>query len=430
MTGIIHLPKSTRTSRSLTRRSLMLGGAGYAAATAFGDRAFAQPATPAQGTPVSSPESGGLTGSAQERLIALLQLVPENALGGPDPNSWLFTWLDLQSHLTALGISDLNPDTTDIMPIMSALVSDDPLFQSAALDEARETFGFSAWDAHQTLVAGVSPDQVTFYAGGLPIADLPGIWDAAGYERKTGDAGEYWTVGEDGDVSLSSPVGTLGLGRLNNVAIIDDEIVVFARTAQQLLQVRERAMNDGASAADNDEIARLVESMPADAVNVIAIQGGGLEAQSITPENPGAALNRTTIDLLAESDEAAGPMPPIEMGFFGVTAGIIAPESPSGGGTPTPQGNEDARIFVNLLTGSAEEAAAVAEIVAWRVDNMISPTMGYPYNELLFPGFSGADAAQGDVAALSFIPPESAAFWYQMIAVQDLWPFVWLEEDL
>lgn len=430
MTGIIHLPTATGTSRSLTRRSIMLGAAGYAAASAIGNRAYARDTTRPNGTPAASPRPDGYVDAAHERLAAFLQLVPESALGGPDPNSWLFTWLDLESHLTALGSPDPYADTTNIVAIMSPLISDDPLFQYAARDEARETFGFPAWNVHQIFVAGALPNQVIFYAGGLPVADLPGMWEAAGYERKSGEAGEYWTVGEDGDLSLDSPVGHIGAGRLNNAAIIEDQIVVFTRTAQELHQVQELAASGGGSAADNEELAALIETLPSDAVNVIALQGAGLGAQSITPENPGAELNQTTNDLLTESDEAAGPMPRIEMAFFGVTAGAMAPAVPNNDATPTPQGNPDARIFVNLLTAVPEEAAAAAGVVAWRVGNMISPTMGYPYNERLYPEFSGADAVQGDVAAMTFTHPVSLAFWVQMVLVQDLWPFVWSDENV
>lgn len=432
MTGIIHFPSSSRRSRCLSRRTLIAGAAGYVAATAFGPAAAQGDSTELPADPF--PERPLYEGNARQRLLSLLELVPADALGGPDPNSWLFTWLDLHTHLTALGSPDLYAETTHTHAILAPLVSDDPLFQKALDEEARDIFGFSVFDVHQVLVAGVAPDQLTYYAGGLPVADLPSAWEAAGYERKTGDSGEYWTIGENGEVSLDTPVGSIGAGRLNNAVILNDAVVVFAGTASRLQQVQALATGGGESAADLEDLDALIDTMPLDAVNVIPLRGTGLEAQSITPENPGAEPNQTTIDVLAESDEVAGPMPVIEMALFGITAGVVAPLAARDVGTPaaTPvvlQSVADARFFVHLLTGSAADAVIAAGVVAWRIEHMISPVGGYPYSERLTPEFSSQDAAEGEVASLTFTSPYTLAAWYEMLTIQDLWPFVWLEAE-
>lgn len=425
MTGIIYLPRSSRVSRSLTRRSLMLGAAGCLAASAGGDRTLAQHASHHQRTP----EVSSLPGAAHERLLSLLALVPEDLPGGPDPRTRLFTWLDLQAHLAAFDAAEPFDDMTQVSSIMSSLTSEDPLIMFALAEEALLTFGFSVLDVHQTLVVGDVSDDVTFYAGGIPVQDLPEVWEAAGYKRKTGDIGDYWTIGEDGNPSLDTSAGRIGVGSLNNVAIINDDIVVFARTARKLHRVQEHIANGGESAADNDDLAALIESMPEDATNIIALPGSGLEAESITPENPGADQAQTTGDLLAESDAAVGPMPMIEMALFGVTAEVIGDEAGDGDEVPS-VGSPEAPFFVHVLTGSDDEAAAAVEVAAWRVENMISPTTGVSYNERLIPEFSEADADQGNVAKLRFGFTSAPGFWHQMMALQDLWPFVWLEENL
>ncbi|HEV2072882.1 MAG TPA: hypothetical protein VGR29_04485 [Thermomicrobiales bacterium] len=434
MTGIIHFPASSRRSRCVSRRTLIAGAACYAATTAFGPPALAQDDAEPDAPVESFPERPLYEGNARRRLQSLLELVPVDALGGPDPNSWLFTWLDLQTHLTVMGSPDLYADATNTAAILAPLVSDDPLFREALNEESRGIFGFSVFDVHQVLVAGVAPDQLTYYAGGLPVADLPSTWEAAGYEKKSGEAGDYWTIGEDGELSLDLPAGRIGTGRLNNAAILNDGIVVFAGTAAQLQQVQALAGGGGESAAGLQDLDALISTMPLDAVNVIPVPGAGLEAQSITPENPGAELNQTTTDLLAESDEAVGPMPEIDMALFGITAGIVAPLAARDDGTPsaTPevlQSVADARFFVHLLAGSAADAVAAAEVVAWRIEHMISPVAGYPYSELLVPEFSTQDAAQGEVAALAFANPRALEAWHQMLAMQDIWPFVWLEAE-
>lgn len=412
----------------LSRRCLLAGGAGCVAATAFGVETSASDGLMVMTAPVSTPGMQPSRRKASERLTNLLSLLPPDMMGGPDPNTWLFTWLDLEMHLAALGSANPHADTANNAAIMEPLVSDDPLFHVALDEEARATFGFSILDVHQILVAGAFPNQVIYYAGGLPITNLPSVWEAAGYERMPGEAGEYWTVGENGEISMNSPVGAIGGGRLNTVAVLDEEIVVFATTASMLQRVQGLAANGGESAAQDERLSTLIGAMPADAVNAIAVQGTGLEAQSITPENPGGELNQTTIDLLAESDDAVGPMPEIEMALFGITSGVVG--AGIGPATPASQSvmiDRVPRFFANLLTGSADDALAAAKVVEWRIGNMISPVAGYAYSDRLVPELSGEQAVEGNVAALTFTSPETLASWYQLLMVQDLWPFVWLE---
>lgn len=434
MTGIIHFPPSSRRLRCLSRRSLIAGAAGYAAATACGPAVFAQDVGEAEVPVESFPERPLYEGNARGRLTGLLEFVPADALGGPDPNSWLFTWLDLQTHLTALGSPNLYADATNTIAITAPLASNDPLAVYGLTEEVREIFGFSVFDVHQILTVGYPPDQLIYYAGGLPVADLPSAWEAAGYEKKVGDAGEYWTIGENGEPSLDVLAGRFSIGRLNNVAILNEEVIVFTGTASRLQEVQALATEGGRAAVSLEDLDALIGTMPLDAVNVIPLQGAGLEAQGITPENPGAELDQTTVDLLAESDDAVGPMPEIEMALFGITAGVVDPLAAQGeaASAATPevlQSVADARFFVHLLAGSAVDAAVVAEVVTWRIEHMVSPVGGGRYSDLLTPEFSTQDAEEGEVAALTFNSPKTLAVWKQMLMTQDLWPFVWVEAE-
>lgn len=425
MPGIIHFDRFSREQRPVSRRQLMIGTAGYAGAAAFGTlsvtaRGGATPAaTPGE---TKGPVMGMDEGKARERLKGLLSLVPPDLMGGPDPNSWLFSWLDLQSHLAALGGPNLMNGSSPVTQYTGALFSPDPLFSYALMPEARTAFGFSSLEIHQTLVVGMPPDQVTIYAGGAPVPDLPAIWEASGYERKSGQNGEYWTVGENGEINLDSPVGRFGTGMLNNVAIVNDDVMVFAPRIELVEAVLVTAREGGASAAEDAGMPDALGAMPVDAVNVIAIPGGGLDASTIVPENPGGNLNQSLRDLLAESDDAVGPMPVSQLAFFGITAGAIMTTSDAS--TPVPQGNA-AVIFVDLVTGSPQDAAQAATVVDWRVQNMTSPVAGYAYSELLTP-VAGEGGSAGAVATLSFTSPKAPGIWSQIVMRQDLWPFVYV----
>ncbi len=156
-----------------TRRAALAGGVAIFAAPSM--------ATLAQ-TPSASPVTRGGTylADARDRLRALLALVPADALGGPDPTSELFTWVDLEVQFQAHGFSGA-PD--GIVQAVSMLVSTDELMPYAKSEETQAALGFSVLDVHQILVAGAPPDRVSVYAGGVPFAELTATWEATGYEQ-------------------------------------------------------------------------------------------------------------------------------------------------------------------------------------------------------------------------------------------------------
>ncbi len=413
MAGIIHLQQSAR--RGLTRRSLMLGAAGLAAVSTF-EKSLAYQSTPGA-------DSGAAVASARGRLNALLQLVPASAMGGPDPDQWLFTWVDLETHFASIGVTDWRDPDVSLVEVTNALAIVDNLIRYAVSGESERTFGFSALDAGQILVAGTPPEQVTYYAG-LAVDRLPAVWEDAGYERMNGEYGVYWTAGQEGELDMTSPISTMGVGSLNNVAILNDDVVVFTRTARQLQQVQGLLIDGGESAANDAGLAEIIETLPEDTVNLIAIPGVGLSVDSITPE--GGQV--TGADLLAESDDAVGPMPPVAMAAFGITSGArsISAE-PSGESTPAPPESPETRVLVRLLTESPDDAAMAADVVAWRVENMSSPFSPRPYSELMTLESAMSEMVSGDVATLDFSAVGPIGFWYQMVYALDLWPFAWME---
>lgn len=408
MPGIFHFDRSAPYRRGVSRRLLIAGTAAYAGMAALGPRGGTAQGT---ATPGASPIAG--SPHAAERLGDLLSRVPAGQLGGPDPSTWLFTWVDVQAQFIAFGDPDPSGPETPIVAMTSSLVSQDPLIMYGTDPGVKETFGFSTLEAHQVLVTGSMPNQVTYYAGGLPTGELPAIWEAAGYARKQGAQGAYWTVGEDGEVDLASPVGRFGAGMLNNVAIIDD-VVVFAPRLELIEAVQALVASGGESAAAVPEVSVLLGTLPVDAVNVIAVPGPGLDATSITPENPGMPISQTVMDLLAESDDAVGPMPVVELAFFGVTAG-----------TPVPEAGADTFMFADLLTGSPEDAAQAAAVVTWRVEHMHSPVAEYAYDELLVVD-ADREAASGPVATMAFTSPQGWSVWGPMLGRRDVWPFVYM----
>ena len=413
MAGLIHLQHATPRRAGLTRRLLVLGAAGMAATASF-DGSLA-----AQGTPSGS--DAVPAANALDRLTSLLRMVPIGTMGGPDPDQWLFSWVDLESHFGAIGVSDWRAPDVKITEITMPITITDNLIQFALDEDAEQTFGFSALDASQILVAGNPPETVSYYTG-LPVDRLPAVWEAAGYQRMNGEYGEYWTAGQEGEIDLTTTISRVGVGNLNNVAILEGDVVVFTRTARLLQQVQGLLVDGGESGADDAELAETLGTIPDDTVNLFAVPGVQLSVDSITPE--GGQI--TGQDLLAESDDAVGPMPPVALAIFGLTSGALAVSfDATGDGTPAPQGSPDARFIVRLLMESPEDATTAAEVVAWRAENLESPVAGYGYSELMTLETDPADAAMGNVAALDFSAVSSIAFWYRMLYSLDLWPFAW-----
>lgn len=398
----------------MTRRAMLAGTMTAIAAPAM--LALAQ-------TPGPSPVTRGGTymADARDRLRSLLALVPAEALGGPDPTSELFSWNDLETQFFAHGIDDPMTQTDKVVDATVPMAITDDLMQYAMDSSVREAVGFSALEVHQVLVAGVSPNRVAIYAGGIDAAGLAPAWEAAGYTRMTGDHGEFWTLGENGELDIARP-GPLALGSLNNVALLADDTVVFARTAALLDTVLAR---QGATAADDADLATLIDTLPADAVSAVALPGATFRADTMVPENPGRDGSTTVADLLAESDAAVGPMPPLALGLVCVTSGA----APAMDGTPAPAELRP-RARMAFLTGSEDDARAAAGVAFWRLANMQSPTTGVMYSERFVPTNTVEDAVAGPVMIVEFGPDvASSGNWWQIVAMRDTWPFAWLEGE-
>lgn len=421
MPGIIHFDRLSRHRYAVSRRSFMLGAAGLSGAMAHRRLAVGGP-----GTATPDGGMGPQTGAARERLGRLLQLVPEERLTSRRPDTWMFTWSDLETQLAALGEPDLSADPSLAQPVLSPLLQIDQLSRYVDPSMVEETYGFSPLDVHQTLTTETPPNQVTYYAGGMDIDRLPAAWETAGYQHKQGAAGEYWTIGEQGEAMLDTPLGQISQGLLNNIAILDDDMVVFAPRLDLLQAIQSLATKGGASAMDIEAVATLLAAMPEEAVSAAALAGSAMEISTTVPENPGAELTRTVSDLLAESDDAVGPMPVIEMALFGVTAGAVA-RRVTEAATPAPmRGNPDAFIFVDLLMASPDDAARAERVVDWRIEHMTSPMTGMVYRDLLVPEAPQGVEGAGDVAAFAFTSPTDFGVWVQMIGGRDLLPFVYL----
>lgn len=429
MTGIIHLNELDRVEPRVSRRAMIAGSAGAALTIALGGNATAQsPVASPDGTPVGMTRGETHMTDARDRLRSMLSFLPAETIANRRDALELFSWVDFETHFSALGVTDPMAETDRIAPMMMPLTSTDPLFPHALSVEVQDAIGFSLFEVNQVLSAGVPPERITIYAGGVRFADLTRTWEATGYERKSAEWGDYWTLGENGETNLQ--LGTpLGMGVMNNVALLEEDTAVFAQTLDLLASVMTLASGDGATAADDNELSQLIDVMPQDTVSALAFPGEAFRAQSLVPENPGMDSFTTVQELLAESDDAVGPMPRLQLALGGVTAGTMASQLPQDGGTPVPQGSPDAMAFLAFLTASKEEAAVAAEVAFWRLENMQSLTTGQIYSERFVPITPVDEAVQGEVMIVRFGPEVAGTgAWASMVMSRDVWPFAWIGE--
>jgi hypothetical protein len=243
-------------------------------------------------------------------------------------------------------------------------------------------------------------------------------WEQSGYEPVETDDGTVWSWADGPEIDPSSPVSRFGVGALNNAAILPDGTVVFAPTVDLVAATLTVAAGGAPSLAEREEVATLLDTVPATLVSAMMLQGEALtfEDDFMTPE-----ARQQIEELRAEQEDAVGPMPVVASALFGITAGLHLPEGaeePLTGDAPEPT------VVVRLLTDSAADAGRAAEVVAYRWAEWPSFVSARPLTTLLDLE-SAAASESAPVTNLNFAPADeaTAAVWYQLIYTGDLAAF-------
>ncbi len=427
MAGIIftHPPTRQRSSINarLNRRQLLAGSAALASTIALGSSAIAQ--TPGA-TPAASPVSNHPAG----KLDSLLTLIPAGQAAKAAASGVLFYYADLETQLKSMGIAQDGSFTGEnLIAALGPLALASQAFQYALQPEFVDTFGFNAFDTHRSLFAGVPPEDISIFQGGLDRDKLIAAWKASGYKpKKTALGTEFWTAGENGELDLSSPVSQYGAGALNNAVLLDNDTLVFARFARLIEEIVKQAVQGGPSLADQPGVAPVVNTLSDRMVSAIGVTGSFASTEvRVTP----AEQKRLTAQM-AESDDAVGKMPRVDVIVFGIDAGMTV-SMPTDSATPAAVGSPEASPVANLSgsplvevrmhTGSDADAAKVAKVVAWRWVHMDSQQTGNPYSGLMKLVSADVSPADPTVAAIDFDPGDAGGRWQRMVNTRDLLPF-------
>ena len=351
--------------------------------------AGAQPATPAANLP-----------PAKEQVNAVVGFAPAGILD----DAFDLLWVDVERQFAHFGVNPLEDATAarDIL-IRSQFGNLPPLVQTAGRLEME--LGFSELDILQAVTVGIPPITVQVAVLNRSTDALSGVWEAAGYEPREGEHGTFWTIGEEGEVSLTHPVQKAAIARLNNIAVLGERILAFAPTAELLKQVM--ATMGGNAAASTTGLAGLSAALPDEAISVWYLDGNFLGVDEFQVG-----------DALAESDTAAGAMPVIRRLCTGVTAGAIREGSDHDPGS---------RAFLILETDEPDQAGQAAAVVEWRVTNMTSQVSGAPFSELI--GDFETEVVSDSTLRITSAQAASRATLFAMIGQRDIAPFAFVEGE-
>lgn len=400
----------SRVSRfGVTRRTFL--GATLVAASGLAIGAGAGATTDDRNSPPHRPTHASQTESELLRLLAMTSpsvLIQEEGMAAQP----MFAYVDVRAQLAALGVEPYEGAGSDLPEgFLNALnvvpVESDP-YRFALSEEFIDLFGFSAFSAERTMLAGSARQQAIFLQGGIELDALPRHWEAAGYTRKTTSTGQdAWTNGENGEFSPDDPAQRITIGRLNNALIMEDGTLVFTPRFDTLDAIAALAAEGGDSLADTPGLAEALATLEDDTVAVMATAGEDLDA--------GRMIFRDAVDTepLADADAEFGPLPSPQLLVMGLTAGVSA--------TPMDEGAAfQGFVQSRLVMEAVDDADLATEIVPQRWEMLTSAISDRAYADLL--AVRSAEPLETIAAVdLDIVGPPGA--WKSMVWANDLLPY-------
>lgn len=332
---------------------------------------------------------------AADRINVLIKNVPNTY-----PENYLnLIWNDYVRQTVAVRThSDLDIDDVPAGDILlSSVFATGPDFMNYAM-MLQDFAGFQYADIVQSVQFGTPPEVGTILQLNPEAESLIPFWESMEYDERENDYGAFWTIGEEAELDLSNPVQRSAMARFNNVAILDDNTIAYATHSQLLQQIQSAAAGDIPGLVE--DFANRTAALPADSVNGL-FQNADM-FMSI-------ALDPVAGESFSESDDAVGPMPVL----YSATAGVTE------GATRNAEWHNSSAYEFMLL--EYDDAEAAAEVIRWRIDNLLSLTNQAPYSEIL-PDIEIEITDDGMVYCTSPMAAPISRF-VQMIYSRDTLPF-------
>ncbi len=305
----------------------------------------------------STPETAG------PQALAMLRFVPADLLEEADENPILASVADIAARTESSGIdrpaSQDDPAFGDWIQVTNGLAMPSP-FARAFTPDWLSTFGWDGFQVDQTLEFGTPPNNAQVYIGRFDQDAINDALLANDYEAVEIDgATAAWSLSPEGDLDLTSDVGRLALGGMNNIALMPDGVLITARTLDAVTLLAEAAAGERDSLAGNDLVQTLLEAQTTPLDSAMLLPGtsliGSIDPTVVLDEDDEdgsgqSALDRTADRIATQIAEQAG-MPPILLALAGTTG-----EMPI------------SRACFTLLMASEEDAEAAASVIEERLE--------------------------------------------------------------
>jgi len=397
------LPSDIRQARDVVSRRRLIGAASgltlASVANTVAARQTGHNPIPAESTPEGVPESDA---GGPAPLKKLLSFVPAAMLTADDAYGAIpWYYADIAQQFTALGLHhDANGPDVDgerWAPATSPLYLAAKVFQFALNEDLVSAIGFQPLGVNQTVLAGVPPDQLSLFHGEFDAGALETAWKASGYERGESASGiTTWSIGPDGEYELTNTIQSLVLATMNNLAVIDNEIIVATQTMDRLEEALTTFAASDDSAARDPDFGLSLSALPDTAVSAMAVRWG-------SEDRP-------------DPVEGSPTMPPYTALLVGVEAGAGGPDvrATPDTGSLDPKGFGVA--FARLVMASAADAEIALQVVEDRWTTLNSVRTNQPYTELMD---IGETSVNDTIAAIDFTMLASPNVWLNMVLSRD-----------
>ncbi|HEV2129078.1 MAG TPA: hypothetical protein VGR22_10710 [Thermomicrobiales bacterium] len=353
------------------------------------------------------------------RLGELLAAVPARDLTVDTPIS--FYYADLAGQLDALGIRQLPADRVpDDLPegfvdATYALPLASRAYQFAMTPAWLETFGFSPLAVEQILEIATPPGIITLFAGGYERDRVGAALASSGYTEVLQEIGvSYWTFGDD--VDLTTSVGQLGGGTMNQ-AVVSDDLLIFARQESDIQRVTWTRAGYEPSMLEQGIWTGMMSVFSPDTVGLIPLAPTELNpapASGIPLATPVTVEGRDSgIEYLALGIRPGGRTAGLALVGEGTPEPI---ETPEGTAVPT---SVEVRIRYTDPALAEREAAAIPD----RWASMSSLLTGQPYTDLMTVVDARVHEEDAQVVAIDFTA-DVPNVWIRLIHTLDLLPFI------
>jgi hypothetical protein len=310
------------------------------------------------------------------------------------------SYVNVAAQLAAAGLnspsSQQDPDFSRWLQVMNNMPPVTGATSRLFTPDWRDSFGFDGFQVDQSAEYRRGTNgYVTVLRGRFIEAEVESALKRSGYKLISIDGMAFFSSGEDGDIDLKSSVGRMALANMNNAAFLEDGVLAFASTRDDMRTLIEVEQGDAESLAAQEDVAPLGQMVQPDLVATWITSGLAFALSDPTEfllPRPGGTPDMTAF---ATRESERNRLPQLKTVLLGLTAGGPFPPLDDLNATPEPlePGMPTAQFQVGLLLcdpAAADVAVSVLEdrLVTLRTgpNHPSSPELDDRSYAELFPG--------------------------------------------